>query len=243
MKRIYISVLIVLVISIVLLYLGCSNGEEVPVDDPAEETAVDPVDDPEEDPAEEPADDPAEDPAEDLTLEEEKEQYLQEELEERGITDLDRELTDHVMAEEVVKYGYIRDEDAKEVIELAYNEDRDGFFQGNVQGYMEEELEGALISVDFEDGAVPAEELGIEVVTLVPGAFNVLIPMANAEQEFEVNKESVLLLDADPVVSARLVFFEGTSEADIERISNEIEQLMEEKYPGRSINLTVIVED
>ena len=114
----------------------------------------------------------------------------------------------------------------KDPVQLTYNADRVAFFKGNVQAddYSKAEIEDAFVILLLP--GIPAEELGVVIDELVPGAFNVAIPFAVAEQELGALKASTLVMAVsgkDPIEltynADRDAFFKGNvqgySEAEI----------------------------
>lgn len=116
----------------------------------------------------------------------------------------------------------------KAPILLDYDANRDAFFQASVQGYTEDEINNALISLQQEADQVTAADLNVVIDLVLPGVYNVSIAYADAAAGLTgVTTDSVLILDVagkDPIEltynSVRDAFFasavQGYDEAEIE---------------------------
>ncbi len=226
------------------------NGQETEdadVNEPEESAEAADRDDEAEDPADEPeeaiGETGTEIEEEDLSTDDDKVRLLEKELEARGIESIDQEITDVIMSDDKVKYGFVTEEDTTNLLALTYNEVQDAFFIPAVQGYLKEELETALVRVGTGGEAIGADQLSVDVVQIVPGVFNVAISMDKVRQKFDnVGTDSILFLDTEVLITAHIVFYEGVGEEEMELIKDEVERLLEEKYPNHNIKLRTSIE-
>ena len=78
---------------------------------------------------------------------------------------------------------------------LSYDENRDAFFKAAVQGYTQQEINQAWVYVwEDIDETVTADDLNVQFVDILPGVFNVIITLADAQAELNVTETSTLVL-------------------------------------------------
>ncbi len=123
----------------------------------------------------------------------------------------------------------------KDPIVLSYNETRDAFFKAAVQGYTQQEINQALVYVwEDDDEPLTADDLNVQLVDIVPGVFNVIITMDDAQAELIVTETSTLVLKVagkDPLTleysAVRDAFFkaavQGYTENEIRSALIEVE--------------------
>ena len=100
--------------------------------------------------------------------------------------------------------------EGKDSLELTYNaamlDGAGGFFIAAVQGYTDAEIKAAVVGVKEPPPVVKAQDLNAVIDTILPGIFNVTIPLVDAQAKLDATIGSTLLLAVEGKDSLELTY-------------------------------------